>query len=125
MWFLLLSLLIMVYYIHGFGTVKPILPSWNKSHLRCVCVCLNANFNQNILEFAYKQMDVTHSIKQWRVCALLPTNTMKSGLSFSWFQFFILFVFLGLHLRHMEVLKLRVESELQLPAHTTATATWI
>ena len=31
--------------------------------------------------------------------------------------------FLGLHLRHMEVPRLRVESELQLPAYTTATAT--
>ena len=30
---------------------------------------------------------------------------------------------LGLHLRHMEVLRLGVESELQLPAYTTATAT--
>ena len=33
-------------------------------------------------------------------------------------------VFLGPHLRHMEVPRLGVESELQLPAYTTATATW-
>ena len=38
--------------------------------------------------------------------------------------FFGLFVSLGLHPRHMEVLRLRVQSELQLPAYTTATATW-
>ena len=31
--------------------------------------------------------------------------------------------FLGLHMWHMEVPRLRVESELQLPAYTTATAT--
>ena len=31
--------------------------------------------------------------------------------------------FLGLYLRHVEVPRLGVESELQLPAHTTATAT--
>ena len=33
------------------------------------------------------------------------------------------FGFLGPHLRHMEVHRLGVESELQLPAYTTATAT--
>ena len=33
------------------------------------------------------------------------------------------FVFLGLHLQHMEVPRLGVESELKLPAYTTATAT--
>ena len=33
-------------------------------------------------------------------------------------------VFLGLHQRHMEVPRLGVESELQLPASTTATAMW-
>ena len=32
------------------------------------------------------------------------------------------FSFIGLHPRHMEVLRLGVESELQLPAYTTATA---
>lgn len=37
--------------------------------------------------------------------------------------FFFFFVFLGLHPRHMEVPRLGVESELQLPAYTTATAT--
>ena len=36
---------------------------------------------------------------------------------------FLLFVFLGLHLRHMEVPRLRVNSELQPPAYATATAT--
>ena len=34
------------------------------------------------------------------------------------------FFFLGPHLRHMEVPMLGVDSELQLPAYTTATATW-
>lgn len=41
---------------------------------------------------------------------------------FSFFTFFFIF-FLGLHPWHMEVPKLGVESELQLLAHTTATAT--
>ena len=40
--------------------------------------------------------------------------------------YFLLFVFLflGLHLQHMEVPRLGVESELQLLAYTTAIATW-
>ena len=39
------------------------------------------------------------------------------------FGFVCLFCFLGLHLQHMIVPRLGVESELQLPAYTTATAT--
>ena len=35
----------------------------------------------------------------------------------------MIFVFLGPHLQHMEVPRLGVKSELQLPAYTTATAT--
>ena len=38
-------------------------------------------------------------------------------------SFFFFFVFLGLHLQQMEVPRLGVESELQLLAYTTATAT--
>ena len=36
------------------------------------------------------------------------------------FTFFFSFFFLGLHLRHMEVPKLGVELDLELPAYTTA-----
>ena len=36
--------------------------------------------------------------------------------------FFFFFVFLGLHAQHMEVLRLGVQLEVQLPAYTTATA---
>ena len=39
------------------------------------------------------------------------------------FFFFFFFFFLGPHLRHIEVPRLGVESELQLPAYATATAT--
>ena len=38
-------------------------------------------------------------------------------------EFFFLLFFLGPHPRHMEVPRLGVQSELQLPAYTTATAT--
>ena len=36
---------------------------------------------------------------------------------------FIIFIFLGPHLWHMEVPRLEVQLELQLPAYATATAT--
>ena len=39
-------------------------------------------------------------------------------------NFFKFFDFLGPHQRHMEVLRLGVELELQLLAYATATATW-
>ena len=39
-------------------------------------------------------------------------------------SFFFFFCFWGLHLRHMEVPRLRVKSELQLLATATAMATW-
>ena len=38
-------------------------------------------------------------------------------------KIFFFFFFLGPHLWHMEVPRLGLESELQLPAYTTATAT--
>lgn len=45
-----------------------------------------------------------------------PVLQLEAGI------FFVLFCFLGLHLRPMEGPRLEVESELQLPAYTTATA---
>ena len=69
------------------------------------------------------------------VCALFITNFTLASLVRSEFAsytstlVFCLFVclffwFLGPHLRHMEVPSLGVESELQPPAYTTATARW-
>ena len=48
-------------------------------------------------------------------------DSVGPELSFFWF-FFFFFGFVGPHLWHMEVPRLGVES--QLPAYTTATATW-
>ena len=50
----------------------------------------------------------------------LNITNSTSILCISWFSFFF---FLGLHPRHMEIPKQRVEWELQLSAYTTATAT--
>jgi len=49
---------------------------------------------------------------------------LRAFLGFSLFYFiFCLFFFLGSHLQHMEVPRLGVNSELQLPTYTTATST--
>ena len=51
-------------------------------------------------------------------------NGKYHGLEYGTFlSFFSFLVFLGPHLQHMEVPRLRVELELQLLAYTTATAT--
>ena len=47
---------------------------------------------------------------------------LPGELVFIFFCFFFLFCFLGPHLKHMEIPRLGVQSELQLPAYTTATA---
>ena len=62
---------------------------------------------------------------------LLPSRNSLPRVSWqeppgclSIYLFIYLFIYLlGPHLQHMEVPRLRVESELQLPAYTTATAT--
>ena len=51
---------------------------------------------------------------------LLSNVKFYFSCSYVIFYFFI-FCFLGFHVWHMKVPKLRVESELQLPAYTTAT----
>ena len=50
-------------------------------------------------------------------------NNYKSNSSFHLYLYLFIFVFLGPHLRHMEVPTAEVESELQVPACTTATGT--
>jgi len=52
-----------------------------------------------------------------------PGNSLiPSSSSSSFFFFFLSFVFLGPHLGHIEVPRLGVQWELQLPAYSTATA---
>ena len=51
-----------------------------------------------------------------------PRHPLFCFLGFVLVGCFLGGVFLGLHPRHMEVPRLRGESELQLPAYTTATA---
>ena len=53
----------------------------------------------------------------------LPWATFVLWLSSQWNYYYYPFFFWGLHLGHMDVPRLGNESELQLPAYTTATAT--
>ena len=51
-------------------------------------------------------------------------NTDEDELILILFIYLFIFCFLGLHLQHTELPRLGVESELQLPAYTTAIAMW-
>ena len=53
----------------------------------------------------------------------LPRSVVSLALEEASHHVFVCFFFLGPHLRHTEVPRLGVGSELQLPAYTTATAT--
>ena len=90
------------------------------------------------LEYTYKgNCCVSHRVGMW---SPLPGDARwgcvhshcQQGVSLAlwphwylklWDFFFFFFCFLGLHPQHMEVARLGVKSELQLPAYTTATAT--
>ena len=64
--------------------------------------------------------------RQPQVCSLClgVCSVLQIGSFVLYLPYFILFVFLGSHSWHMEVPRLGVESEPQLLAYTTATATW-
>ena len=108
----------------------------------CVCVCIyvyvkrDVSFNQRPVKMLCGNLHFTCETFQCSViCQLLRASDQifKSPPShhslYPWrllyegpMCYFILFYFLlsGPHLWHMEVPRLRVESELQLPAYTTA-----
>ena len=53
-----------------------------------------------------------------------PDKLQASQYNILFFCFVLFFIFLGPHRRHTKVPRLGVESELQLPVYTTATAMW-
>ena len=55
-------------------------------------------------------------------CSNLHTFMYLNFFIINFILFYYLFCFLGLHLRHMEVPRLRVKLELKLPAYTMGTA---
>ena len=89
---------------------------------RTDCVTLNPPSNTDSLVLCYS----THK-SQWfpsEEWGSLKSDVLDFVPSAAYILFFVCyFVFLGLHLRHMEVPRLGVESELQLPAYSTTTVT--
>ena len=71
---------------------------------------------------------LTNSIQgslSFTVWPILSSTFLCGFFGFCGFLFFFFFFgFLGLHLRHIEVPRLRVKTELQVLAYTTAAATW-
>ena len=79
-----------------------------------------------LLRHVVLRLGITPVPQQWQRWIhnlLCHQGTSVYSILFVFF-FFFLVIFLGLHLRHMEVPRLGAESELQLPAYATATATW-
>ena len=75
--------------------------------------------NEKHLDFFFPLRWVGRSI-QWKLASVSPC--FSSCLPGN--RCFLLFCFFGPHPQHIEVLRVWVASELQLPAYTTATATW-
>ena len=105
---------------------------WKKKPKLRGVICLKSQTEQ-MIELGLNQacLPVLHSTCSG---ALSPSCMyllfiLYSGSQTLWsqdilFVVVVLFCFLGLHLQCMEVPRLGVELELQLPAYATATATW-
>ena len=66
----------------------------------------------------------THTFSNNSIKAHTNINSIILFIYLFTYLFIYLFIFLGPHSWHMEVPRLGVESELQLPAYATATAMW-
>ena len=97
--------------------------------LRKLFVCPILYFFRLALDFIEPppKAGQTFPLPSWSRGSIARKDYAIGPVSFDVFimPFFVLFCFsfLGLHLQHAEVPKLRVKSELQLPAYITATAT--
>ena len=86
--------------------------TWHKHERRYY---VNIHYYINVLEYAYQTLSyVKNHHKNFKIEILIPLKICNNIF------FFFFLVFLGVHLWHMEVTRLGVKSELQLPAYTTA-----
>ena len=90
----------------------------------CVCVCVDSSSEDrgHIQQLSLRAgippgSPTLRSPRGATVVTSEPPASQGDGTAFFFF-------FLGPHLLHMEVPRLGVESELRLPAYTTAIATW-
>ena len=96
-------------------------------------------FNWYLIAFSQKYLSqawISRKVAEFTSCLhcrlnFTSSNTYLNCIFFLLFRAMVFLSFLfvcllfGLHLRHMEVPRLGVESELQLPAYTTATASQV
>ena len=107
--------------------------------LGLTCCFIHTNFPLDLLskilnQFSESVLHTVHTSRQfslWLLFTYITFTKFMPAISLSFFLFLPLFPsFLFLfslwpHLQHMEVPRPGIKSELQLPAYTTATATWI
>ena len=92
------------------------------THLSDFCVCCEAGVQLHSFACVYPVF-----LALFTKISILPLwnfhdTLVKNQLTINMCLFLFLFCFLGPHMQHMEVPRLGAESDLQLLAHTTATA---
>ena len=87
---------------------------------RCHCLKRHVSLSQTRVIACFRG-PVERELNPWIALPLKPDHSQGGKEYFKWKCFIYLF-FLGMHLWHMEVPRLGVESELQLSAYATATA---
>ena len=116
-----MKLLINIIAIISFDLQNIFRPGGNKGILGMYSCQHKLNWESynNILCWGF--VSTPASVVPWIKCAMTcwPPLVWQCAPPFSG-----IFVFLGPHLKHTEVPRLGVESELQLPAYPTPTATW-
>ena len=89
------------------------------------CISIFTTVSKAVISVSQREnlkgrVQVLPTYKQWS----LGLGFLTKVVGCSFVLFFCFFFFLELQLQHMEVPRLGVESEMQLPAYTTTTATW-
>ena len=76
-----------------------------------------------LCQYRLRKLLVSAFLKGWWLISFSKRTTGNiNNNHYCFFSSFFFFCFIGSHLQHMEVLRLGVTLELQLPAYTTATA---
>ena len=116
------------------STMSPVVPrlkssglSWYQHHIVLITVAYNKSWSWVVL-ISWILLLFFNFV----LAILSPMNFRIINLFYFIYLFIYLFTylltylfcFLGPHPRHMDVPRLGVQPELQLPAHTTATAVW-
>ena len=107
-----LAVIIFLCILQKFGKIECICVLFSPHTLVLLCIMLHI-----LIFFPLNNLS-------WRFFPCTFRQAYHILLNIEYYLIVLLF-FLGPHLRHMEVPRLGVESELQLPTYTAATATWV